>query len=91
MSAAGLSATATGSMPITMTCAAHRSSALRRWRAQKETGRRRIGVERYCGSRRSSANIAPNSTICVTTMPCASPSNGFRRWTFTCRCSVLTC
>ena len=82
---------ATGSMPITTTCAVRRSSGLRRWPVRKEIGRRPIGGAKPCGSRRSSANTVPNSMICATTTPFASPSNGFRRWTFTCRCNASTC
>ena len=55
---------------------------------QEETGLRPSGGARLCGSRRSSANTAPSSTICATTTPFASPSNGSRRWTSTCRCSA---
>ena len=64
---------------------------LRRWPVRKETGRRPIGGAKRCGSRRSSANTVPNSMICATTTPFASPSNGFRRWTFMCRCNASTC
>ena len=81
----------TGSTAITTTCAVRRSSGLRRWPVRKEIGRRPTGGAKPCGSRRSSANTAPSSMICATTTPCASPSNGFRRWTSTCRCNASTC
>jgi hypothetical protein len=73
-----------------------RSPSLKRLAAlaravQKETGRRPIGDARRCGSRQSSANTAPSLTICATTTPYASPSNGFRRWTFMCRCNASMC
>ena len=86
--AAGLSATATACTPITTTCAAHRSSAWRRSTVPRETARRPTDVARRCGSKRSSANIAPSSTTCCTITPCASASNGCRHWTYTCRCNV---
>ena len=44
--AAVSSATATGSMPITTTCAAPRSSGSRRWRRRKESGPRPTGGAR---------------------------------------------
>ena len=60
-----------------------RRSAPRRSRACG--ARRRTGEKaendrsaRCFGSRRSSANTRPSSTICATTTPCASPSNGCR-------------
>ena len=87
----GSGATAIVCTPFTTNCIARPTGGWRRCPMRRAKGWRPTVSARRCASRRSSVSIGLSSMTCGATTPCASPSNGSRRWNFMCRCTVSTC